>query len=78
MRGGVTLAAMSETLNIESPCKLICTLDILTGVCKGCGRTREDIAGWVGYSAAQKAFANIEAENRLRDYASEEGRDERS
>jgi len=41
-------------------------------------RTREDIAGWVGYSPAQKAFANIEAENRLRDYASEEGRDERS
>lgn len=57
---------MSAAPNIESPCKLICTLDIVAGVCTGCGRTRADIAGWTGYSPAQKAFANIEAENRLR------------
>lgn len=63
---------MSATPNIESPCKLICTLDITSGVCTGCGRTRADIAGWTHYSPAQKAFANIEAKNRLK-RLSEEG-----
>lgn len=57
---------MTGALNIDSPCKLICTLDITQGVCTGCGRTRNDIAGWSTYSAAQKAFANIEAKKRMR------------
>jgi len=58
--------SMTATIDTESPCKLICTLDITTGVCKGCGRTRADIAGWINYSPAQRAFANIEAAKRMR------------
>jgi len=61
---------MSGDPQTDSPCKLICTLDISAGVCTGCGRTREDIAGWMSYSRAQRAFANIEAEKRMQDYAS--------
>lgn len=61
---------MSGDPQTDSPCKLICTLDISEGVCTGCGRTRDDIAGWSSYSRAQRAFANIEAEKRLRIYAS--------
>jgi len=64
---------MSGDPQTESPCKLICTLDISEGVCTGCGRTREDIAGWSNYSRAQRAFANIEAEKRMRDYDSKAG-----
>lgn len=56
---------MTGKLNTESPCKLICTLDITSGVCTACGRTRADIAGWINYSLAQRAFANIEAEKRM-------------
>jgi len=63
---------MTSVLNTESPCKLICTLDITSGVCMGCGRTRADIAGWTRYSSAQRAFANIEAKKRLRDYESKD------
>jgi len=63
---------MSVAPQTESPCVLICALDITTGVCTGCGRTRDDIAEWSNYSPAQRAFANIEAKNRLRDYASKE------
>lgn len=57
---------MAKTPDIESPCKLICTLDIVAGVCTGCGRTREDIGMWSRYSNAQKAFANIEAKKRMK------------
>lgn len=32
---------------IESPCILVCSIDMKTGFCFGCGRTREEIAGWI-------------------------------
>lgn len=35
---------------IESPCILVCSIDLETGYCYGCGRTREEIAGWISYS----------------------------
>jgi predicted Fe-S protein YdhL (DUF1289 family) len=31
---------------IESPCILICAIDMKTGFCFGCGRTREEIGAW--------------------------------
>lgn len=37
-------------MSIESPCILVCSIDIDTGYCFGCGRTRDEIAGWSGYS----------------------------
>ncbi|WP_427452071.1 DUF1289 domain-containing protein [Litorimonas sp. WD9-15] len=60
---------MAANPDIESPCKLICTLDIQSGVCTGCGRTRQDIGMWTRYSKAQRAFANIEAKKRLKGLA---------
>ena len=63
---------MKANIDTDSPCKLICTLDISAGVCTGCGRTREDIAGWIGYSPAQRAFANIEAANRMKQFQTKE------
>lgn len=38
-------------MNIESPCILVCAIDIKTGYCFGCGRTRDEIAGWIMMSA---------------------------
>ena len=32
---------------IESPCILVCSVDMNTGYCFGCGRTRDEIAGWL-------------------------------
>jgi predicted Fe-S protein YdhL (DUF1289 family) len=32
---------------IESPCILVCSVDMKTGYCFGCGRTRDEIAGWL-------------------------------
>lgn len=39
---------------IESPCVLVCMLDVDTGWCFGCGRTADEIAGWTALSPAQR------------------------
>lgn len=39
---------------IESPCILICQIDERTGYCFGCGRTRGEIAGWIGMSPQER------------------------
>lgn len=31
---------------IESPCILVCSIDMKTGLCFGCGRTRDEIGHW--------------------------------
>lgn len=31
---------------IESPCILVCSIDLKTGLCFGCGRTRDEIGFW--------------------------------
>lgn len=43
----------AELPEIESPCIGVCTLDS-DGVCAGCYRTREEIAGWLGYSPRRR------------------------
>ncbi|HBF31986.1 DUF1289 domain-containing protein [Rhizobium sp.] len=35
---------------IESPCTGICTIDQPSGLCLGCGRNLEQIAGWSSYA----------------------------
>jgi len=41
-------------LAIESPCVKICVVDPETGFCIGCGRTRAEIAGWLGFEPAER------------------------
>lgn len=50
---------------IESPCILVCSIDMASGYCFGCGRTREEIASWVGYSAADRRAIMEELPERL-------------
>lgn len=33
---------------METPCVDICTIDPATGLCRGCARTLDEIAGWAG------------------------------
>ena len=37
--------------DIETPCVKICVVDPETQFCIGCGRTRGEIAAWIGMSA---------------------------
>ena len=39
---------------IESPCILVCSIDVTTGYCHGCGRTRDEICAWTLYSSAER------------------------
>jgi uncharacterized protein len=34
--------------DIETPCIKICVVEPETGFCIGCGRTRQEIADWIG------------------------------
>lgn len=39
---------------IDSPCILVCSIDLNTGYCFGCGRTRAEIASWIGMTKAER------------------------
>lgn len=39
---------------MESPCILVCSIDMNTGYCFGCGRTRDEIGGWMTYSDQER------------------------
>ncbi len=39
---------------VESPCVKTCVIDDDDGLCVGCSRTLDEIAGWGGYSPAKR------------------------
>lgn len=39
---------------IQSPCTLVCSIDMKTGYCFGCGRTASEITSWMTYSHAER------------------------
>lgn len=39
---------------MQSPCVKICTYQPGAGLCLGCGRTLEEIAGWTAMSDAER------------------------
>lgn len=45
---------MEKPAAIETPCVKICVVEPETGFCIGCGRTRMEIAGWLGMTPAQR------------------------
>jgi predicted Fe-S protein YdhL (DUF1289 family) len=47
---------------VPSPCVQICTLDPVTGLCRGCLRSIQEITDWVEMSAEEKraTLARIE------------------
>ena len=45
---------LSGGTEVASPCTSVCTIDAETGLCAGCYRTLDEIAGWIDLSAEQK------------------------
>jgi uncharacterized protein len=37
-----------------SPCIKVCAIDVTTGLCAGCARTRAEIAAWSGMNDAER------------------------
>lgn len=50
---------------IESPCILVCSIDMATGYCFGCGRTRDEIAQWIVMSPETRRTVMAELPARL-------------
>jgi predicted Fe-S protein YdhL (DUF1289 family) len=41
-------------MSIESPCIQLCQIDPERALCRGCGRTLQEIARWSAYSPAER------------------------
>jgi hypothetical protein len=50
---------------IESPCILVCSIDMKTGFCFGCGRTRDEISGWLTMTPETRRAVMAELPARL-------------
>lgn len=51
--------------SIESPCILVCSIDMQTGYCFGCGRTRDEISSWVAMTPQMRRAIMAELPARL-------------
>ena len=49
---------------VDSPCNDICTIDSVSGLCVGCGRTPSEITNWIRYSDNQKKAILNSLKNR--------------
>lgn len=50
----------------SSPCTKLCLLDAVSGLCEGCGRTRDEIALWGSMSEPQRRTVMAGLPERLR------------
>jgi predicted Fe-S protein YdhL (DUF1289 family) len=50
---------------IESPCILVCSIDMNTGYCFGCGRTRDEISAWITMTPQTRRAVMAELPARL-------------
>lgn len=53
-------------MTVPSPCISICVIDESTGFCKGCKRTRDEIAAWLYLDDAEKRKVWEKLEERKR------------
>ena len=51
---------------ISSPCIRVCLLDPETGLCEGCGRTREEIGRWFRMTEEERLAIMASLEERMR------------
>jgi predicted Fe-S protein YdhL (DUF1289 family) len=51
--------------DIESPCNKVCAVHPISALCVGCGRTLAEIAGWIRFSADERARIMAELPRRL-------------
>ncbi|AWM87722.1 DUF1289 domain-containing protein [Microvirga sp. 17 mud 1-3] len=51
---------------VSSPCIRVCTLDPETGLCEGCGRTRDEIGHWYRLTEDERLRIMAELPERMR------------
>jgi len=50
---------------IQTPCTKVCTLDPVSRLCIGCGRTLDEIAAWSALSDGERARIMAELADRM-------------
>lgn len=50
----------------SSPCVRVCVIDPETGLCEGCGRTREEIGKWFRLSEEERLRIMADLPERMR------------
>jgi predicted Fe-S protein YdhL (DUF1289 family) len=50
---------------ILSPCEKICVVDDASSLCRGCGRSIDEIAHWIAYSDSERARIMKQLPQRL-------------
>jgi predicted Fe-S protein YdhL (DUF1289 family) len=50
---------------IQTPCNKVCTLDPISALCIGCGRTLAEIEAWSRWSSADRVRIMAELPRRL-------------
>lgn len=50
----------------SSPCTKVCVLDAVSGLCQGCGRTRDEIGAWGSLSEPERRAIMAGLDARLR------------
>src|SRR5215203_7460492 len=56
----------SQMTRVSSPCIRVCILDSETGLCEGCGRTREEITRWYRITEEERLLIMAELPERMR------------
>jgi predicted Fe-S protein YdhL (DUF1289 family) len=51
---------------METPCVKICTYEPQQGLCRGCGRSLQEIAAWASMNADQREKIMQQLPDRLR------------
>ena len=51
---------------ISTPCLRVCLLDPASGLCEGCGRTRDEIASWGRLSEGERLAIMASLDERMR------------
>ncbi|MCJ2120272.1 DUF1289 domain-containing protein [Methylobacterium sp. J-001] len=57
---------MSPAPKPSSPCTKVCVLDAASGLCRGCGRSRDEIAAWGGLPEARRRAIMAGLQDRMR------------
>ena len=66
-RAGFAQPVMTDTPLplIKSPCIKLCVIEPESGYCIGCGRTRDEIAGWLSMTPQLRDTVMLELPDRL-------------
>lgn len=57
--------------DVPSPCVNVCQVDPATGLCRGCLRTLDEIAGWLDFSVTEKLQVLDRLDERRREPVSD-------